>query len=99
MNPRVKKIVSVSPFIVDALWTNNEVRRIDFSKFLSEYSNKDNSIFFKILNENTFMKAKTDGRTIYWEDLATMHDYNGKIISAPLDFCPDVLFEKSVLVS
>ncbi|TDE12415.1 hypothetical protein [Dyadobacter psychrotolerans] len=99
MNPRVRKIVSVSPFTVDALWTNNEVRRIDFSKFLSDYFDKDKSVFFKILNEDTFMQAKTDGRTIYWEGLATMQDYDGNVISAPLDFCPDVLFEKSVLVS
>ena len=56
------------------------------------------AFFYKILNEKTFLLAKTDGRTIYWDGLAEMQDADGEIISAPLDFCPDVLFEQSVLV-
>ena len=99
MNPRIKEIISINPFVISALWSNNEVRKIDFAQFLSDYFQKNDSIFHKILDERTFLKAKTDGRTIYWEGLAQMQDYDGKIISAPLDFCPDVLFEQSVLVS
>ena len=98
MNPRIKEIVSIKPFIINALWSNNDVRRIDSGPFLAHYFQKKDSVFHKVLDEKTFLKAKTDGRTIYWEGLAEMQDYDGKIISAPLDFCPDVLFEQSVLV-
>ncbi|REA58717.1 hypothetical protein DSL64_20380 [Dyadobacter luteus] len=97
MNPRIEKIISIDPFIIRALWTDKQVRTIDFGRFLSEYFDKEESIFHRILNKNAFLGAKTDGRTIYWEGITEMEDYNGEVISAPLDFCPDVLFEQSVL--
>jgi len=40
MNPRVKEITSINPFFIHALWSNNEVRKIDFGKFLSDYFQK-----------------------------------------------------------
>jgi hypothetical protein len=97
MNPRVEKIIAIDPFTIKALWTDKQVRITDFGKFLFEYFDKEESIFHKILNENAFLAAKTDGRTIYWDGITEMEDYDGKVIPAPLDFCPDVLFENSVL--
>ena len=97
MNPRVKEIISIEPFVIKALWSDDKVRTIDFGSFLSEYFQKEQSVYFKILNEERFMEAKTDGRTIYWEDVSEMIDYDGKLISAPLDFSPDVLLQHSLL--
>ncbi|SKC10209.1 hypothetical protein [Dyadobacter psychrophilus] len=97
MNPRVKEILSIKPYIIEALWSDDKVRKIDFGSFLSDYFQKEQSHYYKILNEQRFLEAKTDGRTIYWDDVSEMVDYDGKLIPAPLDFCPDVLFEQSVL--
>ncbi|WP_026631721.1 hypothetical protein [Dyadobacter alkalitolerans] len=98
MNPRVKKILSIEPFVITALWSDDRVRATDFGSFLSEYFQKEQSVYFKVLNENQFRRAKTDGKTIYWENIAEMVDCDGKLIPAPLDFCPDVLLQYSVLV-
>lgn len=98
MNPRVKEILSIKPFVIKALWSDDKVRTIDFGSFLSDYFQKEQSLYFKILNEQRFQEAKTDGRTIYWDNVSEMVDYDGKLIPAPLDFCPDVLFQQSVLV-
>jgi hypothetical protein len=95
MNPRIKEILTIEPFVIKAVWTDGVVRSIDFGAFLEEYAEKEGSLFQQILNEDTFGKAQTDGRTIYWENLAEMVDYDGQIIPAPLDFCPDVLFQHS----
>lgn len=95
MNPRVKEILSIEPFVIKALWTDGIVRLVDFGSFLHGYADKEGSVFQKILDKDTFEKAQTDGRTIYWDGLAEMVDYDGRIISAPLDFCPDVLFQHS----
>jgi len=65
MNPRVKKIISIDNFSIKALWSDDQIRVNDFSQFLSEYFEKKDSAYFKILNDSTFQKAKTDGRTIY----------------------------------
>lgn len=97
MNPSVKQILSITPFTVQALWSDDKVRVTDFGRFLSEYFQKKESLYYKILQENTFKQAKADGRTIYWKGIAEMIDYDGKRMSAPLDFCPDVLLEYSVL--
>ncbi|OJV18442.1 MAG: hypothetical protein BGO21_23125 [Dyadobacter sp. 50-39] len=95
MNPRIEEILSVEPFIIKSLWTDGQVRVMDFGKFLAEYNGNDKSPFGKILQPEIFIQAKTDGRTILWENMTEMEDYDGKLISAPLDFCPDVLFQHS----
>jgi Protein of unknown function (DUF2442) len=92
MNPRVKKIIDVKPFAVTVKWTNGETRIVDFNEFLSEEKGKKGSVFKKLFNPETFMKVRTDGRTLYWENLTEMLDENGRAIPAPIDFCPDVLF-------
>lgn len=97
MNPRVKEILSVEPYIVKALWSDGKVRTIDFDQFLSDFKQKEDSHYYKILQKDTFKKAKTDGRTIYWDNVAEMVDTDGSIIPGPLDFCPDVLFQHAVV--
>lgn len=95
MNPRVKKILSAEPFIIKSLWSDGQVRITDFGKFLAAYERNKESPFGKILQPEIFILAKTDGRTILWDNMTEMEDYDGTIITAPLDFCPDVLFENS----
>jgi hypothetical protein len=97
MNPRVKEILAVRPFVIKAKWSDGKVRVTDFGIFLSDYFQKKDSIYFKILNEDTFLLAKTDGRTIYWDNIAEIKDYDGSNIPSPLDFDPDVLFQQSVV--
>ncbi|MCE7062857.1 DUF2442 domain-containing protein [Dyadobacter sp. CY343] len=95
MNPRIKEIVSIDAFVITVLWSDNIVRAIDFGEFLAEYFEKPESVYYQLLQANTFKKAKTDGKTIYWDDLIEIIDYDGKPIAAPLDFDPDVLFNIS----
>lgn len=95
MNPRVKSILAVRPFLVTVKWTNDEITVIDFHKFLSGEREKKHPIFSKLFNSETFIKVKTDGRTLFWEDMTEMLDEGGQVISAPLDFCPDVLYDIS----
>ena len=91
MNPRVKRILEINPFLIKLEWTNGEVKTIDFKVFLEEYSNK-NSVFDKLFVPEIFLNDKTDGRTLYWDSLTQMIDIDGSSKAAPLDFCPDVLY-------
>jgi hypothetical protein len=92
MSPRVKDILDVKPFAVTIKWTNGQTSVVDFNEFLSEERGREGSIFSKLFNTETFMKVRTDGRTLYWENLTEMIDENGMAIPAPIDFCPDVLY-------
>ena len=76
-------------------WTNGQTRMIDFEEFLAEEKKGPGNIFKKLFNPETFMKVRTDGRTLYWENLTDMMDENGNLIPAPIDFCPDVLYQIS----
>jgi hypothetical protein len=91
MNPRITRIVEVKPFLITVEWTNGETKSIDFAEFLSEEKNK-NSIFSRLLQKEIFSQVKTDGRTLYWDSMTEMIDTDGSRISAPIDFCPDVLY-------
>lgn len=96
MNPRVKEILSIKPFVIKSLWTDGQIRATNFGKFLAEYKGNTESLFGKLLQPETFNQAKADGRTIFWESMTKIEDYDGALIPAPLDFCPDVLFENSI---
>ena len=92
MKPRISKILDVKPFLITVEWTNGETKSIDFTEFLSKEKNK-NSNFAKLVQKEIFSQVKTDGRTLYWDGLTEMVDTDGTSISAPIDFCPDVLYD------
>ncbi len=98
MLPRIRQIVSVEPYKVTCLWTTGEVRVIDLQPFLTDSAAKPNSPVNRLLDKQLFKQVKTDGRTLYWENLLTMIDHDGSHKSAPLEFDPDVMFERSRLV-
>ncbi len=95
MNPRIEKILDVKPFSVKLKWTNGQIRTVDFNEFLAEERGRHHPLYSKLFDKEIFMKVKTDGRTLFWEDLTEMMDENGMAFSAPLDFCPDVLYNNA----
>ncbi len=97
MLPRVKTILAVESYKVTCLWTTGEVREIDFQLYLNE--SKSQSPIARLIDKHLFNKVKTDGRTLYWDSLLTMIDYDGSQHPAPLDFDPDVMYRQSRLVS
>ena len=95
MNPRVKEIVDVNPYVIKIKWTNGEVKTVDFNLFLAKERDRVGSVYSRLFSPETFRKVKTDGRTIYWDDLTEMIDEAGHRFPAPLDFCPDVIYQAS----
>ena len=95
MNPRIKEIVEVVPYQLKLRWTDGLVRTLDIARFLERERGNPNSVYARLFQPSVFNQVKTDGRTIYWDDLTEMIDENGQRLSAPLDFCPDVLYSES----
>ena len=96
---RIKEIVAIEPFTITVRWNNNELRTVDFNVMLGDYKVKPESIFYQLFDFQNFVKVKTDGKTLFWEGMATIIDYDGSENKTSLDFCPDVLFENSQLVT
>lgn len=98
MLPRINEILAVEFPKVKTRWNNQEVRWVNFSKILGELDLENSINFSKILDKEVFSQVKTDGRTLYWEEMALIQDYDGTIKPASLDFCPDVLYLNSETV-
>lgn len=98
MLPRIRQILSVDPYKVTCLWSTGEVREIDLQPFLADSAGKPGSPVNQLVDKHLFEQVKTDGRTLYWDNLLTMIDYDGTRKPAPLDFDPDVMYERSRLV-
>ncbi|WP_128548054.1 DUF2442 domain-containing protein [Larkinella soli] len=96
MLSRVKQILSVELYEVTCLWNTGEVRAIDLQSIIA--TSKPQSQISKLQDAAVFNQVKTDGRTLYWDDLLVMIDYDGSRRPAPLDLDPDVLYQQSRLV-
>lgn len=96
MVARVITILSVEPYKVTCLWNTGEVREVDFQPYLTE--SKPQRPIARLTDKQLFSEVKTDGRTLYWDNLLTMIDYDGCQHPAPLDFDPDVMYQRSQLV-
>lgn len=97
MLPRINEILAIEFPKVKTRWNNHEVRWVNFSKILTDSDLKTVGNFSKLLNKEIFSQVKTDGRTLFWDKMASIQDYDGTIKPAPLDFCPDVLYQNSEL--
>jgi hypothetical protein len=100
MLPRIEKIISVEGFSIIAKWNTGEVRLIDFGPILKPYQEKKNTTLGQLSNPVVFSTVKYDpiAQTLYWDNLLTLQKPDGSTEPAPLDFCPDVLFSKSIPV-
>lgn len=95
----IKQIIEVNPYSIICLWDNGEVRTIDLGKKLKEWTFESEKInvYQKLLNKEIFslVKLDNDTKTLYWDNLLIMTDTQGNKMPAPLDFCPDFLYEIS----
>ena len=98
--PRINTILSVEYPTVTVQWNTGEVRIIDFKELLfNKINNAPHSQMRTLMLPAMFQQVNTDGRTLYWENLSTMLTEEGKPMPAPIDFCPDVLYRHSQLLS
>lgn len=97
MLPRIKKIMAVEPYKVVCLWSTGEVRQVDLQSYITD--SRPQGPIARLADAHLFGQVKTDGRTLYWDDLLTVIDYDGSQKPAPLDFDPDTLYATSRLVS
>ena len=97
MLPRIKSILSVEPYKVTCLWNTGEIHEVDFQTYLAE--SKPQSPVARLADKQLFNEVKTDWRTLYWDNLLTIIDYDGSRHPAPLDFDSDVMYLNSRLMS
>ena len=70
---------------------------MDLEAFLRAKAGARGSAYRSLLDPHTFCQARldTDSRTVCWDGLAREVTDEGTEVPAPLDLCPDVLYNLS----
>jgi Protein of unknown function (DUF2442) len=97
----VEQIVDVQPYRLVLKFSSGELRWVNLEPILKAKATSPESAFRRLLDPAVFSQVRLDqgARTIYWEGLARSVAADGTEESAPLDFCPDVLYDLSAPVS
>ena len=95
--PRITKVIKIDGYKIFCEWNTGEIRSVDFNNFLTDKQ----KLFAKIKSPDIFKSVKVDQitKTLYWDGLVTMIDYDGISKPAAFDFCPDTLYEASEKVN
>jgi hypothetical protein len=98
MLPRIVELLGCKDFTVLTRWSTNEIRGIDLIKLTSNYPKdiRDKILSKEILITLSFNK---ESKTIFFPNLLPYKDENGNSALGELDFCPDVLFRNSFILS
>ena len=84
----ITSIIEVKPYTITVTFDGKDKRKINFDSLLFDFP--------VLKDENIFGLASLDDYpTIKWDGLAKMRELDGTIKPAPLDFCPDTLYEMS----
>ncbi len=90
----INKIIAVDAFTILLDWRNGEKRQLDFKEIFQDA----NGIYKQLLMPEIFSTVQTNGRSLYWPNLATVIDEKGEKIISDLDFCADMIYKNSKIV-
>ncbi|HEV2210914.1 MAG TPA: DUF2442 domain-containing protein [Verrucomicrobiae bacterium] len=93
----VEKLEGVQPYRLTLRFNNGEVRVANLERMLRTKATSPSSAYARLLEPAIFSTARldADSRTICWDGLAREVTADGTEQPAPLDLCPDVLYELS----
>ena len=97
----ISEIIDVVPFQMKLRFDSNEVRQVDFRKIFEDAKKYPQSVFNKLKDPAVFLNVKfnEEFKIIYWENLTTYRDLDGKQKAGPLEVSPEYLYEMSIPIS
>jgi hypothetical protein len=93
----VENLVAVCPYRLTLRFNTGEVRVVDLEATLRAKAASPQSAYGRLLEPATFSRVRLDpeARTVCWDGLARELTSDGVERPAPLDLCPDFLYELS----
>src|SRR5258707_13594302 len=97
----VEKLIAVASYQLTLQFNTGETRVADLEPTLRAKAASPGSAYGKLLDPEVFSRARLDpeSRTICWDGLAREIAADGTEQPAPLDLCPDVLYQLSTPVA
>ncbi|MBC7552938.1 MAG: helix-turn-helix transcriptional regulator [Taibaiella sp.] len=97
--PRIVKIAATKHFVITTLWSNGEMRTIDFNQIFDQWEQAGDTVLLQLKDPLIFQSvAVSPGHTLWWPFLAVTYTFNGITSEAPVDLDPDVLYQNSTLI-
>jgi hypothetical protein len=93
----IEKLLAVRPYRLTLQFNTGEIRVADLEPTLRAKGTSAQSAYAQLFEPATFARARLDAesRTVCWDGLAREITAGGTEKDAPLDLCPDVLYEIS----
>jgi hypothetical protein len=93
----IEKLVAVCPYRLTLQFNTGEVRLVNLEPTLRAKAGSPQSAYGRLLDPATFSRVRLDpeARTVSWDGLAREITPSGVEQPAPLDLCPDFLYELS----
>jgi len=96
--PRIAKILAVEPYRITALWTNDEVRQLDFEPLFEQWKQENDNRLYPLFDYEVFKQvAVSPTRTLHWPSVSMRVVLRNRVIEGPLDLDPDELYRQSTL--
>jgi hypothetical protein len=91
----VEEILDARPYKLTLKFNTGEVRCVDLEPVLRAKAGSPQSAYRRLLDPGTFIQGRLDrpSRSVCWDGLALEVQADGTEQPAPLDFCPDTLYE------
>ncbi len=97
--PRIVKILAMEPYKITLLWTNEEVRQLDFEPLFALWKEQNDSRLYPLFDYAVFKEvAVSSVRTLHWPSVPIQLTLRNRIIEGPLDLDPDELYRQSTLL-
>ncbi|PWU08209.1 MAG: hypothetical protein C5B50_30125 [Verrucomicrobia bacterium] len=91
----VENLVSAKPYCLRLRFNTGEILDVNLEPTLRAKAGSGTGAYRQLLDPAVFLRARhdTEGKTICWDGLAREILSTGAERAAPLDFCPDLLYE------
>ena len=95
MNIKPEKIEKIQDFTLIIRFTNNELKKLNVKSL--DFSIHSTEITDSLFQEKNFKNVKIGHLgQLYWQNIATMLDYDGKVIKCEFDLSPEYVYNYSV---
>jgi len=93
----IEEILDARPYRLTLKFNTGEVRCAELEATLRAKATSPDSAYRRLLDPAVFRQVRLDqeSRTVCWDGLARQVQADGTEQPAPLDFCPDALYELS----
>lgn len=97
--PKIVRIIKIQSFKITLLWSNFEIRLLDFGLLLDQWETEGDTTFAALRDKKAFKSVVlSENHTLCWPNITQSFTYKGKTRTEPLELDAQELYRLSQLV-